>query len=88
MKKKYIVWVTLAAMLSSVFMSGCQLIPVEEELPVAPIIETNDVEEYKQISVERRDLIAIDTVSCKYEAIQKEDLAFKLSGEQIGHVYV
>ena len=88
MKKKIILWVMLAAMMCSGLLSGCQLIPKEEELPVAPIIESNEVEEYKQVTVVRKDLVAIDTVNCKYEALQKEDLAFKLGGERIGNVYV
>ena len=88
MKKKIILWVMLAAMMCSGLLSGCQLIPMEEELPVAPIIESNEVEEYKQVTVVRKDLVAIDTVNCKYEALQKEDLAFKLGGERIGNVYV
>lgn len=72
----------------SVMMSGCNFIPVEEELPAAPIIYDYEVQTYTLTAVLRGDMIKTDTVKCKYQAIRTEDYGFELGSEYIGGVYV
>ena len=72
----------------SVMMSGCNFIPVEEELPAAPIIYDYEVKTYTLTAVLRGDMIKTDTIKCKYQAIRTEDYGFELGSEYIGGVYV
>ena len=67
---------------------GCGLIPKEEELPAAPMLEEADTEEYVLTPVIRGDLIVTQTIRSSYIPSASEKLAFPIGGEYIGHVYV
>ena len=86
MKNKVIPWIMAATLVTT--LSGCQLIPVEEELPVAPVVKTYQGVEHDQVVVTRGDLIATSVVQCKYQALEKENLSFRLGGEYIEGIYV
>ena len=86
MKNKVIPWILAATLVTT--LSGCQLIPVEEELPVAPVVKTYQGVEHDQVVVKRGDLIATSVVQCKYQALEKENLSFRLGGEYIEGIYV
>jgi len=68
--------------------SSCALIPVEEELPVAPILRVEEGEELKTVAVERGTLTEEQMVICKYKADFEENLAFTQDGLAISAVYV
>lgn len=67
--------------------SSCQFMPVEEELPVAPVIRSYEAKEYKLTTVMRGDLALTETVTCTYKPANKETLGFTLSGETVKEVY-
>jgi len=69
-------------------LTGCGLIPKEEELPAAPMLEEADTEEYILTPVVRGDLIVTQTIRASYIPSASEKLAFSVGGEYIGHVYV
>lgn len=78
----------LAITLMLFLMTGCGLIPKEEELPAAPMLEEADTEEYILTPVVRGDLIVTQTIRASYIPSASEKLAFTIGGEYIGHVYV
>lgn len=68
--------------------TACQIMPVEEELPSAPVIRAYEAEEYEQTPVMRGDLILSKTVKCTYVSAKQESLSFSLGGMFIDKVYV
>ena len=56
----------LAITLMLFLMTGCGLIPKEEELPAAPMLEEADTEEYILTPVVRGDLIVTQTIRASY----------------------
>lgn len=69
-------------------LTACQMVPVEEELPQAPVIQSYEIEEYQQTAVKRGDIYLEKTVHCKYVPANRELLSFPLGGEYIDQVYV
>lgn len=67
---------------------ACSLLPAEEELPLAPVIHTNQQASYDQVAVTRGDIVKTITYQCSYKSASEETLAFQLNGEVIRHVYV
>lgn len=69
-------------------LSGCGLLPVEEQLPAAPVIQEYTQPEYEQVAVKRGDVISILNVSCSYVAVRTEDLSFSVDKVLYEGVYV
>lgn len=78
----------LALLMVPAICSSCQFMPVEEELPVAPVIRAYEAKEYKLTTVMRGDIALTETMTCTYKPANKESLSFELVGEQIKNVYV
>lgn len=74
--------------LTAVFLSGCELIPVEEVFQAAPIIQVEENQEYEQAVVMRGDLINTEDISCKYVPTKTERLSFPISGAVISAIHV
>lgn len=86
MRKNMLPWLGLAIV--PVLCTACQFMPEEEQLKTAPIIQSYEVEEYKQSTVMRGDLVLSMTVDCVYVAAKQEELSFPLGGEYIDKIYV
>ncbi len=69
-------------------LTGCSLLPVEEERRNAPILVETETEEFELAYVTRGDLTLTQRVSCTYVPIQKINLSFGVSGEYIDEMYV
>jgi len=69
-------------------LTGCALLPAEEELRTAPLIENYVEEAYSGVTVERGDLILTESVSCRYVPVQTAKLSFALGGEYIDRLFV
>lgn len=69
-------------------LSGCGLLPQEEELPEAPILSEGEVADYVLTQVIRSDIEVGTNIRCTYIPSEEEKLSFPLGGESIGRVYV
>lgn len=87
MNRKYMKWLPIVVG-SSLFLSGCQILPAEETFPAAPVIRTYEAEEHKLANVLRGDLSTTKNVSCSYMPASQESLSFRVSGEIIKGIYV
>lgn len=68
--------------------SGCGLLPAEEE-PRKIRIETESIEnEYDLATCEVRDVVLTDTITCQYKQLLEENLSFDISGKRVAFVYV
>lgn len=85
MRKK---WLPFLAGIFLLSCTSCAIMPVEEELPAAPVVRAYEVEEYEQTPVLRGDLQLSKKVNCTYRPAKSADLSFVLGGEYISAVYV
>lgn len=69
-------------------LSACQLMPIEETLPPAPVIHEYEQGEYKLTTVMRGDLTHNTTVSCVYDLARIEKLQFPIGGLYIESILV
>lgn len=80
-------WALIIIAMSFICVS-CGIMPVEEELPAAPVIRSYEAEEYRQTTVMRGDLILEKTVRCVYTSARQETYSFPLGGLYIDKIYV
>ncbi|MCI9141323.1 MAG: biotin/lipoyl-binding protein [Lachnospiraceae bacterium] len=80
-------WALIIIAMSFICVS-CGIMPVEEELPAAPVIRSYEAEEYRQTTVMRGDLILEKTVRCVYTSASQETYSFSLGGLYIDKIYV
>lgn len=86
---KRMVWgLVLLAAVATATLSGCALMPKEEELPDAPVIRKGTGTEFTMTYVQRGDLIATKRYSATYRAVRQEQLSFAVSGVRYDQVYV
>lgn len=88
MQKRNLRWKPLTAVFLPLILTGCQLLPKEEEFPAAPMIQSYEAAQYKEATVMRGDLYQTKSIACKYKPVKKESLSFSLGGETIEGVYV
>lgn len=69
-------------------LSGCGLIPVEEELPSAPYLVEAETTAYVFSPVLVGDIVKSEVIRCYYIASSVEKLSFDIGGEYISNVYV
>lgn len=72
----------------AVSLSGCFLLPEEAEIPALPMVTTNIEEEYKTETVQQGDLELTADISFNSVPLQEEELAFPVSSERYGGIYV
>ena len=77
-----------AVLLAAMALSGCSLLPEEEEIRTAPLLRDYEREEYEMALVERGDLTLVEKVTCKYVPVQTEALSFALGGEYVDRMMV
>lgn len=68
--------------------SGCALLPKEEELQAAPVLTEGETEEYVMTQVVRGDVVVSDSIRVNYVPASSEKLSFPIGGEVVAHVYV
>ena len=86
MKKKVCTFILAGAVVMG--MTGCGLLPKEEELPMAPVLVETETEEYTVATVVRGDVRITETIRTNYVASESEKLSFKTGGEIVSNVYV
>ncbi len=69
-------------------LSGCMLLPKEEEERQMLFVQADEVEEYSFVSPVRMDLEKILDIDCTYRQLEEENMSFKLDGQTIEEVYV
>lgn len=69
-------------------LSGCGLLPKEEELPAAPVLAEAETEEYTVSPVVRGDVRITETIRTNYIPSSSEKLGFQVGDEKIARVYV
>lgn len=62
--------------------------PVEEQLPSAPIVKTVKEAEHTMTVVQRGDVVVEDTIRCTYKPAKSEALSFSVSGEYVETIFV
>ena len=72
----------------SVSLSGCFWLPEEADIPALPMVTTHIEEEYKTVTVQQGDLELTADISFNSVPLQEEELAFPVSGERYGGIYV
>ncbi len=83
---KHIIAILLA--FTTIMLSGCFLLPEEQEYTVPPVINQEQEASIEEEVVLRGDIVDNKTVSVKYQSSRKEEYSFKLSYEKITDVYV
>ena len=68
MRRKFPCLIVETAILASSVLSGCELMPVEEEPPAVPIVNEYSGPGYEQVTVLRGDLVLKRDISCVYSA--------------------
>lgn len=72
----------------SISLTGCGLLPGEEETHKIQIVKENVENEYDLAICEPRDVVLTDTISCQYKQLAEENLSFAESGKKVAYVYV
>lgn len=86
MKKKICAFILCGAVGFSV--TGCGLLPKEEELPTAPILVEVETEEYTVAKVSRGDVRITEIIRANYVPSASEKLSFRIGDEVVEKVYV
>ncbi len=87
-KSRRMIRAVLALALTIAILSGCGLLPKEEDYSRAPIIAEEDTEQYVMAKVMRGDITVTDVVRASFIPSASEKLSFSIGGERIAHVYV
>ena len=69
-------------------LSACALLPKEEELPDAPLLQRDDGTSYEFAEVLRGDFTIRETVECRYRANREAKLTFEDEGALGERIYV
>ena len=86
--RKKAVRLLVLLLILSLSLTGCGILPKEEELPTAPILTEGQVDEYVLTPVFRSDIEVGSNIRCTYIPSEEERLSFSVGGETISHVYV
>ena len=69
-------------------LTGCMLLPKEEELKKVSFVKSDILDEYSFVTVERMDLEKSLNISCVYRQMQEEYLSFHVDDKEVEGVYV
>ena len=88
MKKRIlgIIWIWIVTCMMT--LTGCGLLPKEEELPMAPLLLEGETEDYVVSQVVRGDVVIQEQIRASYVPSSTEKLGFELGDEKISKVYV
>lgn len=80
-------WLLPVLLASMTVLSSCTLLPEEEPIRTAPIVNDYTRPIYVQAPVERGDLTLTEKVTCVYVPVQTEELSFAIGGKIVDKVY-
>ena len=75
-------------LMTAVCLTGCGLLPKEEEYSRAPVVPEQEMKEEVLTKVIRGDILVTDVVRCSFVPSASEKLSFTIGGERVAHVYV
>lgn len=78
----------LLCLLPALLLSGCALLPQEEELAPLSVLNTEKGETFEFSYVTRGDLELWESVTCKFQSLEQEHLCFQYDGRLIGEIFV
>lgn len=73
---------------ASLLMTGCGLLPAEEEMRSVPIAQTIDEEYFTTVAVKKGTVRSCVYESCTYQYQQTQNLSFSVGGEAVKETYV
>jgi membrane fusion protein, macrolide-specific efflux system len=87
--KRYL-WLSLAfaVFLGVNLLSGCGLIPPEEELKEIAVVQSKETLDYNMDMVRRGDILSTMAISCSYLQLNEEYLYFLEDGKKVKNIYV
>ncbi len=78
----------LLCLIPALLLSGCALLPQEEELAPLSVLNAEKKEEFEFAYVTRGDLELWESVTCKFQSLEQEHLCFQYDGRPIGEIFV
>ncbi|MBO6158253.1 MAG: hypothetical protein J6P72_03185 [Firmicutes bacterium] len=78
----------LLMILYTFLLCGCGILPQEEELRAAPMLRSEEIDNYVLTQVIRSDIQVSSSIRATYIPSEEERLSFPVGGEPIGRVYV
>lgn len=78
----------MTCMLLLAALSGCALLPQEQEPPAAPVVQNKSANEFTFCYVQKGDLIKLQNYTASFAAVKEADLSFKVSGLRIDKLFV
>lgn len=86
--KKKIIKAAVCFIAASMLLSGCSLLPKEEDYKTSPVVVSNTEVTYKTTTVMSGDLLNTEDVSCTYQPVKSESYTFDVAGVKFDSVYV
>lgn len=78
----------LSVIMMLLMLSGCSLLPKEDEYQISPVVVENQKVTYKTAVVQAGDISKTETVTCSYKPVKTQSYSFDLTGESYDTVYV
>jgi multidrug efflux pump subunit AcrA (membrane-fusion protein) len=90
MRLKTLILFMVIAALSISALSGCALLPAEEQLPTMPTVKEFVASAFNEVSVQRGNMVDQRDVTVYYKALQADNYQFdtSLKGQKIGTCHV
>ena len=73
---------------AALLLSGCGILPAEEEMKKAPVVQTVDDEYFTTAEVKTGNIRDYVSVKCTYQYQMTQSLSFSIGGESIKETYV
>ena len=73
---------------AALLLSGCGILPAEEEMKKAPVVQTVDEEYFTTAEVKVGNIRSYVSVRCTYEYQATQNLSFGIGGEAVKETYV
>lgn len=86
MRRGYII--LSAALISGCILSGCSILPTEEEFGAAPLVKEYEGNNYNKYTVVKGNMISKETISVTYQGTKEVEITGNESGGQIKKVCV
>lgn len=86
MRAKYLLYAMMLLLLPA--LSSCALMPEEETVRTAPVVQKFEGDNYESVMVERGELTLIQKVNSRYQPVKTQNLSFDLGGELVDRMFV
>ena len=81
-------WIICAVCAATLLLSGCGILPMEEQYEKAPLIPEYQKEQWQTAYVQRGDLVLSQVVTCTYMPVQKQTLSFEVADARFDALFV